>query len=325
MAELPAHVRPMLAQLSVLPDDLDQWSYEVKWDGVRAIAFIEDGSVRLESRRLLDVSHTYPELAGLAEAIAPDRAILDGEIVVLEGDGRSSFEHLQSRLGVRDPRRIERLAAQAPATLMAFDLLWLDDEDLMDATYVERRDALDGLGLGDTGEHWRVPQRFSDGPALWRESGEQQLEGIVCKRLASTYVQDGRRASDWRKVRHVRRQEFVIGGWIPGEGRREETIGALLVGYYDGDELRYAARVGTGFTDALLARLVELLRPLRTEASPFTGRQPERGAIFARPELVGEVDFREWTRAGTLRHPAFKGLRDDKDARGVVREEPAAG
>jgi bifunctional non-homologous end joining protein LigD len=158
-------------------------------------------------------------------------------------------------------------------------------------------------------------------------SRERRLEGIVAKRLDSQYV-PGRRSTSWLKVKNVRAQEIVIGGWVPGEGRRKDAIGALLAGYFDRQDgapvLRYAGKVGTGFSDDDLRLLGERLEPLQRPDSPFTGRQPPRNAIFAEPRLVAQVEFSEWTSAGTLRHPSFKGLRDDKDPEEVVREEPLA-
>src|SRR5205085_2347692 len=192
---------------------------------------------------------------------------------------------------------------------------------LMGLTYDERRERLAGLHL--SGASWQTPEHVvGHGKALLDASKEQHLEGIVAKRLDSRY-QPGRRSSAWVKVKNVGRQEVVIGGWMPGKGRRSQRIGALLAGVYDrAGMLRYAGRVGTGFTDSELDRLARLLEPLRRERSPFeAGPGPPRGAAFCEPRLVAEVEFREWTKAGSLRAPSYKGLRDDKPPREVVRED----
>ena len=210
-------------------------------------------------------------------------------------------------------------------TYVAFDLLYLDGEVLFELPYAERRAALESLGLD--GPSWQTPSHHvGDGAALREASRERGLEGIIAKRLDSTYA-PGRRSRAWLKIKNVRGQEVVIGGWMPGKGRREGEIGALLVGYHErpGDDaaLRYAGRVGTGFREQDLRMLAERLEPLRTDESPFAGRQPPKGAIFVEPRLVCEVEFSEWTASGTLRQPSYKGLRDDKEPADVVREEPA--
>jgi bifunctional non-homologous end joining protein LigD len=190
----------------------------------------------------------------------------------------------------------------------------------MGEPYTERRRLLEELNLN--GDHWQTPgYNVGNGHELLEVAGEKGLEGLVGKRLDSRY-EPGRRGGSWIKVKNTARQELVIGGWFPGEGRRKDRIGALLVGYYDDRELRYAGKVGTGFSDKDLAGLAARLRPLERESSPFSGRQPQRGAVFVEPELVAEVEFTEWTRERLLRHPSFKGLRDDKDPREVRLERP---
>jgi bifunctional non-homologous end joining protein LigD len=191
----------------------------------------------------------------------------------------------------------------------------------MNLPYEERRELLDGLGL--SGSHWRTPaHHVGDGAAMVEASREQGLEGVVAKRLDSRY-EPGRRSSAWLKVKNRPSQEAVVGGWLPGQGRREDRIGSLAVGYYEADELRYAGQVGSGFKEDDLQRLAGLLEPLRREGSPFAGsRQPPKGTIFAEPRLVVEVEFAEWTRSKTLRAPVFKGVRDDKDPQDVVLERP---
>jgi bifunctional non-homologous end joining protein LigD len=321
---MPEGIEPMKATLSTLPANDEEYGYEVKWDGVRAIAYCETGRVRLESRNLRDVTAQYPEIGRLARELGGREAVLDGEIVTFDAEGRPSFQRLQRRMHVGSEAEVRRRARESPVTYIAFDLLFLEGRNLMGLAYEERREMLEGLEL--EGPAWQTPAYHrGDGAKLLAASRDQGLEGIVAKRLGSRY-QPGRRSRDWLKVKNVRSQEVVIGGWLPGKGRREGEIGALLVGYYerDGDDvrLRYAGKVGTGFAAADLRLLAERLEPLARKTSPFEGRQPPKGANFVEPELVAEVEFTEWTAAGTLRHPSYKGLRDDKPAEDVVREEP---
>jgi bifunctional non-homologous end joining protein LigD len=206
-------------------------------------------------------------------------------------------------------------------------MLYLDGESLVRLPYTERRERLEQLDLN--GRSWRTPTYHAgEGAALLDASAKQGLEGVMAKRLDSPY-EPGRRPGTWLKVKNTRRQELVIGGWLPGEGRRLGRIGALLMGYYDHDppepELRFAGKVGTGFDAKELDRLEGLLAPLTRPTSPFGGeRQPGKGAIFVEPELVAEVEFNEWTRQNMLRHPSYKGLREDKRALDVVLEKPEA-
>jgi len=317
MRKLPPFVKPMLAKLSTLPADESRWAFEVKWDGIRAIARSTPARLSLLTRNQIDRTAHYPELAVLAELLGSHTAMLDGEIVTFDEQGRPSFQGLAGH---------DAPSARL-ASYMVFDLLWLDGDSLLHLPYLERRERLFDLDLD--GDRVKVPAHFvGEGTALLAASKEQQLEGIVAKRLDSRYVPGGRRG-DWLKIKNLNSQELVIGGWLPGKGSRTGRVGALLIGYYDTDEhgspvLRYAGRVGTGFNDRELERLGDALRARARETSPFVGTQPPREARFVRPELVAEIEFREWTRDGMLRHPSYKGLREDKDAREVVRERPAS-
>jgi bifunctional non-homologous end joining protein LigD len=215
----------------------------------------------------------------------------------------------------------KRLAKATPGTYMSFDLLWLDGHSLFGLPYAERRERLAALALD--GERWQTPDHLTGKASdVLAATAEQGLEGIVAKRLDARY-EPGARNGSWIKIKNFDRQEFVVGGWLPGEGRRRSRIGALLVGVYDADgAFRYAGRVGTGFSDAELVRLAGLLEPLRRDESPFqAGEPPPREAVFCEPQLVVEVEFSEWTARGSLRHPSYKGLREDKAAREVVRED----
>ncbi|MGH8773808.1 MAG: non-homologous end-joining DNA ligase [Jiangellaceae bacterium] len=316
---MPSDLVPMAATLSELPADDTGWGYEIKWDGVRAIGYGEPGRLRLVSRNLRVVTSQYPELGPLARDLGARHVVLDGEIVAFDTDGRPSFQRLQPRMHVTSESEIRRRRRDTPVTYVIFDLLYLDGRSLLDRPYVDRRRVLEALDLG--GAAWQVPAyQRGEGAAFLEASREQGLEGIVAKRLDSTY-QPGRRSTDWLKVKNVLRQEVVIGGWVAGQGRREGEVGALLVGYYDDEaRLRFAGKVGTGFDAAALRLLRERLEPLRTDVSPFTGRQPQKDAMLVEPRLTCEVEFSEWTGSGTLRHPSYQGLRDDKPVTDVVRE-----
>jgi bifunctional non-homologous end joining protein LigD len=324
---MPRHLKPMLATLSTrLPHDEDAWAYELKWDGVRAIAYCEGGQLRLESRNLREITSQYPELRPLAAVLGARDAALDGEVVAFDEDGRPSFERLQSRINLASEAAVRRKMGDVPVTYLIFDLMYLDGRSLVEKPYTERRERLEALAL--EGSSWQTPRHHrGEGEALLRLTQERDLEGLVAKRLDSRYL-PGRRSRAWLKVKNIRSQELVIGGWLPGQGRRAGTIGAILVGYHEEDDrgrrLRYAGRVGSGFTEAELQRLAGLLEPLQTKQSPFEGRQPPKQAVFVEPRLVAEIAFREWTAARTLRAPVYKGLRTDKDPAEVVleREEP---
>jgi len=320
---MPRHLAPMLARAGALPDDSDgAWAYEVKWDGVRALAYSTPGELRLESRGLNDVTERYPELARLGRALSSHEAVLDGEIVAFADDGRPSFGLLQQRAKATSKAQAKRQASTTPVTYVIFDLLWLDGHSLLGLPYSERRRRLAELAL--SGERWQTPEHVvGGGSTLLGASAEQGLEGIVAKRLDSTY-RPGLRSPAWMKIKSLSRQELVIGGWMPGKGRRRERVGALLLGVYDDGALRYAGRVGSGFSDSELDRLARLLAPLERPESPFTaGAKPPRGAVFCEPRLVAEIEFTEWTTGGSLRQPTYKGLRDDKPSELVVREQTA--
>ncbi len=322
---MPQRIVPMLARSGQLPDEDSGWAFEIKWDGVRAIAYSTPGELRLESRNLNDITDSYPELARLGRELGSHQAVLDGEIVAFGEDGRPSFGTLQSRMHVASRESARRLSKATPVTYVIFDLLWLDGHSLMELPYTERRARLAELALN--GERWQTPEHVvGNGRALLAASVEQRLEGIVAKRLDSTY-RPGQRGGSWIKIKTRGEQEFVIAGWLPGKGRRSDTIGALLLGVHEPDgALRYVGRVGTGFSEKELDRLKGLLAPLERDSSPFTtGERPPREASFVQPRLVAQVEFAEWTSAGNIRQPSYLGLRDDKDPGAVVREDPQAG
>jgi bifunctional non-homologous end joining protein LigD len=322
---MPEHIVPMLARLGKLPANERDWSFEVKWDGVRAVAYLQPGRLRLESRNLNDVTDAYPEVRGLVRAMGMHDAVLDGEIVAFDEAGKPSFERLQRRMHVTSPSAVRRLARSMPVVYAIFDLLYLDGHSLMDLPYGERRERLEALELA--GPAWRVPATHpGEGRLLLDATSAQGLEGIVAKRLDSRY-EPGRRGGAWLKIKHTLRQELVIGGWVPGEGRRAKRIGALLLGFYEDSKFRYAGRCGTGFTEQVLEDLARRLNPLRRKTSPFdVAPKLPRGVVYVEPCLVAEIEFREWTAERVLRAPSYKGLREDKAPREVVLEgtEPAS-
>jgi bifunctional non-homologous end joining protein LigD len=314
-------LRPMKAVTSPLPADEAGWAFEIKWDGVRVLSGIESGTVRLRSSNGNDITGRYPELQSLAEALDGHTVVLDGEVVAFDEDGRPSFGLLQQRMHLANAKEVRVRAETVPITYVVFDLLHLDGNDVMPLPYLDRRRLLAEL-VPDDG-CWTVPaHRIGEGQDLLDAVRARGLEGVVGKKVDSPYLA-GKRSSSWIKVKARLRQEFVIGGWQPGEKGRAGQLGSLLLGVYENDVLRYCGKVGTGFTMRELARLGEILAPLEVDSCPFDPPPPApiaRVARWVRPELVAEVEFGEWTSEGILRHPSYLGLRDDKAARDVVRE-----
>ncbi|HET6551079.1 MAG TPA: DNA polymerase ligase N-terminal domain-containing protein, partial [Solirubrobacter sp.] len=233
---MPEKIEPMLARTGPLPRDDGGWAYEIKWDGVRAIGYAEGGRLRLASRKGNNITPRYPELRELGRALGTREAILDGEVVALDEKGRPSFQRLQRRMHLTGEAQVRRLAQSEPVVYMIFDLLWLDGHSLMEQPYDARRAALAELALA--GPTWQAPaHHVGDGAALLAASRAQELEGIVAKRLDCPYL-PGRRSPGWVKVKNVRRIDVVIGGWVPGEGKRGGRLGALVLGYYQDGELR---------------------------------------------------------------------------------------
>ena len=323
-APMPEGLVPMLASTaSALPDKQERWAYEFKWDGVRALVSVDGGRATAQSRNRLDITGSYPELAELGKALGSTRVVLDGELVVFDPKGRSDFGLLQQRMKLTG-EAVKRVAKTFPAVYLVFDVLYLDGRDLTRLPYAERRAILDKLDLN--GPSWQTPPSFpGEGDAVRAASIERGFEGIMAKRLDGTYS-PGRRVDHWRKVKNIRRQEMVVGGWTKGEGARAGHLGSLLLGYYDDGELRYAGHVGTGFNAKTLLDLEKTLKPLARKDSPFADKVPTtyaKKSTYVEPTLVAEIEFSEWTRDGKLRHPSYKGLRYDKAATEVVREETA--
>ena len=317
---------PMLATPGSIADlsEDDEWTYEMKWDGIRALAYLGAAGlgpdVRLFTRNGSDITHAYPELVrALPGAVSADFAVLDGEIVAMDAGGRPNFGLLQTRLGLTGRRQIEAAEASTPVRFLAFDVLERDGEPLLDLTYTARRRVLEEIVTGSGAV--QVPPVFTgDSTQAVATSSELGFEGIVAKTRDGRY-EAGRRSRSWIKIKHHRTQEAVIGGWRPGNGRRADTVGSLLLGIPNGDTLTYIGRVGTGFRDADLEDLRARLDAIAAVDNPFTGIPPAgaRDARWVRPVLVGEVEFSEWTGTGRLRHPVWRGWRPDKSPGEVVR------
>lgn len=310
-------IRPMLATLGPLPTGAG-WASEFKWDGVRTVLYCHGGAVSAISRNDLDVTTHYPEIWALTGMLAGRDAILDAELVALDEGGVPQFARLQNRIHVRAPGPAQ--LASTPVTAYLFDVLSLDSAPTVDTPYRRRREILESLAL-DSGAI-RTPPSFADAePAdVYRTALDTGLEGVVCKRLASTY-RPGTRSADWIKVPVAATQEVVLVGWQPGAGRRAGMIGSLLLAVHDCGTLAYAGKVGTGFTDAALHDLAARIAPFATDDPPVPDvpRPDARAARWLRPDLVGEVTFRNWTPDGRLRHPSWRGLRADKSPTEAVR------
>lgn len=285
----------MKAALGDMPPDAhdDEWAYEIKWDGYRTLAFVDDGRVRLQSSNGLDVTVKYPELAGFGESVNAPSAIIDGELLVLDSNGHPNFGLLQQH--------------SAQVVFYPFDVLQIAGTDTVSLPYEQRRALLESLV--EPGSNWMVPAfRIGDGAALYEVTAAQGMEGIMAKRLGSPYL-PGKRSPNWRKVKHRVQVEVVVGGFNQGTGNRSSTFGALLVGVPDDDgSLRFAGGVGTGFDQKLLESLSKTLKSLVTKECPFNKLPPKSylaGATWVRPELRALVEIAEFTNEGHVRHASF--------------------
>ena len=307
----------MLATLTDRRDFGDDWLLERKFDGERCVAHKDGDAVRLESRTGKNLTGTYPEVRAAMAAQRPEELLVDGEVVAFDGE-QTSFSRLQQRLGISNPSRA--LVGAFPVVYCVFDLLEAGGEDLTTRPLVERRARLErairpkkGLQIS---EAWR-----DDSQRRYAQACRSGWEGLIAKRADAPYARGHSR--DWLKLKCVLEQEFVIGGYTDPAGGRT-NFGALLVGYYEADRLRYAGKVGTGYSVETLRGLGARLRKLETSESPFADARPiPRGTHWTRPELVAQIGFAEWTGEGRLRQPRFLGLRDDKRSTDVVRERPS--
>ncbi len=326
----PPRLLPMLAGGNDVPSNPDAYQFEPKLDGQRVIAIIEPSGVTLTNRRGGEITGTYPELAGLAAALAPHSAVLDGEVVTFSEKGRTSFQRLQRRMHVAQPT--PRLLSETPVSFAAFDVLWLAGKLLVDRPQAERRRVLDRLEI--KGPAWQTTPVLDASPdELMEACRELGLEGFMAKRVDAPYLV-GRRSSAWSKVKCGRRREFVVGGWSTGQSSRERTIGSLALGCFDmtydeaarhgqPQRLFYVGQAGSGLNEEMIGQLVRLFADIEVPSSPFVN--PPRTALhWVRPILVAEVAYSEVTEAGTLRQPSIKGLRTDVVAKEVTWDEEIA-
>jgi bifunctional non-homologous end joining protein LigD len=318
-AEMPASLEPMLATLVDKPPRGEEWLYEVKWDGIRAVVFLDHEEVHISSRSGIRCERQYPELAVLPHQVAGQTAILDGEIAVLDEQGVSRFHLIQPRISNSDPNSIAHLSRSTPVVFFAFDLIYLDGFDLRGVSLAKRRELLQTVVT--PGGVLRVSEFFPGaGEELLEAARGIGLEGVVAKHAASTY--ESRRSREWVKIKIVGEQEFAIAGFTAPQGDRD-YFGALVLGVHDAGELHWVGNVGTGFDQKLLASLFAKLQPLITDTCPFAERpKPDKGMTWVKPELVCQVKFANWTPDHRLRAPVFLGLRNDVSAREVAREEP---
>jgi bifunctional non-homologous end joining protein LigD len=305
---MPASIEPMKASIGDKPPRGDDWLFEVKWDGVRAIAFVDQEEVRLQSRSGIRCERQYPELAVIHHSIAAETAILDGEIAVLDDKGVSRFHLIQSRISNTDPNSIAHLVRSTPVLYFVFDLLYLDGYDLRKVDLAKRRELLEGVVT--SGPVLRLSEAFAGaGTEMLEAARENGLEGILAKHAASCY--ESRRSRDWLKIKLVNEEEFVIGGYTEPQGDRDH-FGALALGTYKNNKLRWVGNVGTGFDSKMLASIHAKLQTLVTATCPFVERpKPDRGMTWVKPELVAQVKYANWTQEDRLRAPVFLGLRND--------------
>ncbi len=307
-------MRPMLASVADSVPTGAEWVHEVKWDGMRVLADVREGQLRLYARSGNDVTASFPELEGLAGTY--DDLLLDGEVVALDG-GRPSFAALAERMHVKDRRKATRLASVRPVTFMIFDLLRLFGQDVTAQTWTGRRGLLERLALD--ARHWQVPPTYDDGPRLLQVTREQGLEGIVSKRRDAAYA-PGRRSPDWRKTSNRHTISVVVGGWRPETGN-EARLGALLVGVPGPDGWTYAGRIGSGVAGKVADLIADALAPLTRQDSPFADEVPAvdaRGATWVEPVVVVELKHLGETSAGRLRQPSFVGIRHDLTAQELL-------
>jgi bifunctional non-homologous end joining protein LigD len=324
---MPQVIHPMLATLVDEPFQDSDWIYEIKWDGYRALAFIDGRKVRLFSRNQNELTRQYPELADLPSHVKARAAILDGEIIALDEEGRSSFSLMQQRTGIgHEGRRVGPQRHDIPILYYVFDLLYLDGYNLMRVDLEERKRELERL-LAES-NLVRYSEHFPNGMALYRAAKERGLEGIIAKRRRGCYLQ--KRSREWLKVKITQRIECVIGGYTDPKGSRE-NFGSIVLGLYDDKgRLVHVGQAGSGFTEATHADMWKRLKKLATDRSPFHGPvDSNRRTHWVKPEMVAEIKFNEWTHEGQsgaikLRAPVYQGLRTDKTPQECVFEKPRA-
>jgi len=314
-ASFDSRFRPMLAVSSEMPNDPTNYAFEFKWDGVRAIFQHSATQHSIFSRNGKVITSNYPELEPLHRQLRRTQAVLDGEIIALDENNRPSFHRLQNRMHVRNPS--DALVAEVPVWYVLFDCLMLRGKLLTHEPYEKRREIL--LDLVEPGDSWQItPSKMGTGKAMLHAAREHKLEGLIAKRLGSFYL-PAQRSYDWRKIKIVHSQEFVVGGWIE-QADHPGRIGSLLVGYHDdAGKLQFAGGVGTGFTDTEHARLVLMLSKIESRKNPFDERPPGQ-VKYVRPKTVVEVEYRRWPEGQRVQQAAYKGIRNDKKAKDVVKE-----
>jgi bifunctional non-homologous end joining protein LigD len=316
-AAMPSVIKPMLATLVDEPFSDPDWLFETKWDGVRAVCFIRNGQARFISRNQIEMTAQYPELANIAQSIRASSVILDGEIVALDENGVSRFQLLQRRLGRKNAGEIQRLAATTRIAFYIFDVPHLDGFDLMGCKLIDRKTTLEGI-LKSSKNIRYSDHIIGEGEKLFEEIAKVPLEGMIAKRLESTYVQ--RRSAEWLKIKTIQQSEVVIGGYTEPRNSRE-YFGALVVGLYRDGKLHYIAHTGGGFNHQTLAKTYQLMQPFKTKDCPFVDKPKTNEPVqWVKPKLVAQVKFSEWTADGRMRHPVFLGLRQDKNPQECVFE-----
>jgi bifunctional non-homologous end joining protein LigD len=316
---MPTQVTPMLAISVENPFDNPDWLYEIKWDGYRSVAFLENGKARLMSRNHNELTGRYPELEVLPEAVKAKNAILDGEVVALDEQGRASFSLMQQRTGIRQHGRTKAANPDIQIVYYLFDILYLNGHDLRKVSLIDRKQLLRTILI--TSDLIRYSDHFDKGTTLFAAAKKNRIEGIVAKRRESCYEE--RRSNEWQKIKVTQTVECVIGGYIDPEGARQ-YFGSIILGLYNKKgELVHVGQAGTGFNQALLKQVYEIMREKSTTQNPFTGPVDAKKIHWTKPDLVAEIKFTEWTHETheggvKLRAPVFLGLRDDKDPRECV-------
>jgi bifunctional non-homologous end joining protein LigD len=311
---MPAAIHPMLATPIDKPFDGPEWLFEIKWDGYRAVSFIQDGKVRLVSRNQNDLTGQFPELHDLPKSVKAETAVLDGEIVVLDEQGRPSFDLMQQRTGIRSKGRRSGAQHDLPVLYYVFDLLYLDGYDLRRVALEQRKQTLAQIVAAS--DRVRYSEHFPQGLALFDLAKQKGLEGILAKKRASPYEE--RRSQEWLKIKITQTVDCVVGGYTDPEGSRQ-YFGSLILGLYDKkDRLIHVGQAGTGFNQAMLKEIWQVLETLKTTRNPFHGEVEAANAHWVKPESVAEIKFTEWTHETAeggmkLRAPVFLGLREDKD------------
>lgn len=313
-------ITPMLCLLVEKPFSSSDWIFEVKWDGERALAYVEKNRISIRSRNQKEIAFKYPEITqDLAKSLKTKSVILDGEICALDKYGRSKFQLLQNRLGLQDQSEIAQKAKKFPVFYFVFDILYLDGKSVKEKPLIERKKLIKKV-LKPTG-FVQIPDFVdAEGEKFYEASRKKGLEGIIAKRKNSTY-QEGRRGKDWQKIKITNEQEVVVGGYTEGLGSRVNTFGALLLGVYDKGKLKFVGHTGTGFDQAKLKEITSKLQKIKTKKSPFEiAPKTNQKAFWVKPQLVAQVKFAEWTKEGKMRQPVFLGWRDDKKPQEVRRE-----